>query len=192
VTPPDDLDALVGQILAQLVAATSDTASPWRTPMLASLTADGDPTLRTVVLRTVRPGDRALEINTDNRSDKVGQIDRRRQVELCFWNPQTAQQLRVAGDAAVDTDGAATDAAWSALAPSGRAIYRDRSGPPPGSPVGMPGSPAATPPGDRAAFALVTVTWRHWDWIWLGPEYHRRARIRWNADGSRRGGWVVP
>ncbi|MEQ9332880.1 pyridoxamine 5'-phosphate oxidase family protein [Thalassobaculum sp.] len=190
-TPPDDLNALAEHILGQLSDAVSAPASPWRTPMLASLTADGEPTLRTVVLRSVRPADRALRVNTDIRSDKAGQIDRQRQVELCFWNPATAQQVRIAGDARVEDAGPAADAAWSALPPEGRSIYRH--GAAPGTPIGRPGTPARpAADGDRSAFALVTVVWRRWDWIWLGPDSHWRARFRWDADGSRQAEWVVP
>ena len=190
-TPPEDLDALVEHILDRLCGAVSDPASPWRTPMLASLTADGGPTLRTVVLRAVQPAGRTLLVNTDRRSDKAGQIARRRQVELCFWNPATAQQIRIAGDARLDGTGPAADAAWSALPPEGRSIYRH--GARPGTPIDRPGTPARPAiDGDRDGFALVTVVWRRWDWIWLGPDSHWRARFRWDADGSRQAEWVVP
>lgn len=193
VTPPDDLDALAGHIIQRLAAATADPAAPWRTPMLASLGPDSGPTLRTVVLRSVQPERRAVLINTDSRSDKAGQIRQRPQVEFCFWDPEAAQQLRIAGDAVLDTDGAGADLAWSGLPPEGRAIYRSASAP--GTPADGPGSPASTAlDGDdgRQAFALVTVTWRRWDWIWLGPQAHWRARFHWQADGSPRSSWVVP
>lgn len=192
--PPSDLDALVEHVLHRLSAATVDIAAPWRTPMLATIAADGAPTLRTVVLRAVDPARRTLRINTDRHSAKAGEIADNPAVELCFWDAVARQQLRLAGRAAVETAGAAVDAAWSALPADGRAIYRH--GPAPGTPTSgarprdhPPADPAG---GNRSAFATVTVTWNSCDWVWLGEHAHRRARLRWLADGRREGSWTVP
>ncbi|GHD46567.1 pyridoxamine 5'-phosphate oxidase [Thalassobaculum fulvum] len=192
--PPADLDALVAHVLGRLSAATTDPAAPWRTPMLATLSQTGAPTLRTVVLRAVSVPDRSLRINTHRHSDKAGQIARNTAVELCLWDPVAGQQLRIAGDAAVEASGPTADATWTALGAAGRALYR--GGPPPGTPTPGP-RPLDHPPidpngGDRDAFAIVTVAWRSWDWVWLGADAHRRARIRWPADGDYEAAWVVP
>lgn len=193
-TPPADLDALTAHVLARLTAAATTAAAPWRTPMLATMSERGEPTLRTVVLRTVDPDRRQLQINTDRKSAKAGQIARTPAVELCFWDPVAREQLRVAGRAAVDADGPAAEAAWHGLPAEGRAIYR--AGPPPGTPTTGPApldhAPTDPAGGSRDAFALVTLSWQSWDWIWLGKDAHRRARLRWRADGSREGGWTVP
>ncbi len=192
--PPTDLGDLVDHALGRLSAAAANLAAPWRTPMLATISQSGAPTLRTVVLRAVDPQDRSLRINTDRRSDKAEQIARNPAVELCFWDPAVGQQLRVAGVASVEASGPVADATWSSLRAEGRAIYR--AGPPPGTPT--PGStPLDHPPtdpdgGNRDSFAVVRVAWRSWDWVWLGPNAHRRARIRWLADGTLDADWVVP
>lgn len=193
-TPPTGTDALVADVLAKLSAATADLAAAWRTPMLATIADGGVPTLRTVVLRSVDPLQRILRINTDRGSAKARQIARSPAVELCFWDPDARQQLRIAGHATIEASGPAADAAWSALAPGGRAIYR--AGPAPGTPTPGP-APLDHPPtdpdgGSRGAFALVTVSWQRWDWVWLGTDAHRRARLHWRADGRIEGGWTVP
>ena len=192
--PPPGLDDLVDHVLQRLSAATADLAAPWRTPMLATISQAGAPTLRTVVLRAVDPRNRSLRINTDRRSDKAGQTARNPATELCFWHPVAGQQLRIAGDAAVEASGPVADATWSALSAEGRALYRP--GPPPGTPT-QGSAPLDHPPtdpdgGSRASFAVVGVTWRSWDWVWLGPNAHRRARMRWLADGKLDAEWVVP
>lgn len=193
-TPPTDLDALVADVLERLAAAATDPAAPWRTPMLATVTAVGAPTLRTVVLRSVEPMQRMVRINTDRRSAKAGQIARNPAVELCFWDPAARQQLRIAGRAVVDAVGPTANAAWSALPPDGHAIYR--GGPAPGTPTPGPTpldhAPTEPDGGNRDAFAVVTVSWQSWDWVWLGVEAHRRARLRWHADGRHEGDWTVP
>lgn len=192
--PPPDLDALTAHVLRRLADATTDVAAPWRTPMLATLSEAGTPTLRTVVLRAVDPARRQLRINTDRRSAKAGQIARNPAVELCFWDPAAREQLRVAGRATVDSAGPGADTAWSALSPASSAIYR--AGPPPGTPTSGPTPLDHTPydpaGGSRDAFALVTLFWQSWDWVWLGQDAHRRACLRWRADGNLDGGWAVP
>jgi len=192
--PPSDLGDLTGHVLERLSAAAADLAAPWRTPMLATISQAGAPTLRTVVLRAVDPPNRGLRINTDRRSDKAGQIARNPAVELCFWDPAAGQQLRIAGIATVEASGPVADATWSSLSAEGRALYRP--GPPPGTPTEGP-SPLDHPPtdpdgGSRESFAVIRVTWRSWDWVWLGRNAHRRARMRWLADGTFDADWVAP
>lgn len=192
--PPRELSDLVAHVLARLSAATADVTAAWRTPMLASLSASGTPTLRTVVLRAVEPERRSLRINTDRFSEKAAQIAGNPSVELGFWDPVAGQQLRVAGRAAISHAGPAVDAVWSRLAPAAQAVYRH--GPPPGTPT--PGTaPQDHPPtdpagGNRDAFAVITVTWHSWDWVWLGRDVHRRAKLRWHGDGRHEAEWTVP
>lgn len=196
VPPTDDLDALIEHILSRLAGAVRDRDAPWRAPMLASVTRDREPTLRTVVIRAIDAAERRLRINTDRRSDKADQLAADSRVELGFWDPVAQQQLRVAGRAELTTDGPAVDAAWAALGPEGREVYR--SGARPGAPIGRaddagPGPVEPDGPSSgRQAIAVVTILWERWDWLWLGPNGHRRARVHWTADGQRQARWVVP
>jgi general stress protein 26 len=190
-SPPERLDDLVRHLLARLSSAAADRNAAWRSPMLATLTADGAPTLRTVVLRSVDADRRVLALYTNRRSDKVAQLAARPAVELGFWDPAARQQLRVAGSAHLVTEGPMVDAAWEALPEAARWIYLD--GTAPGMPLSGPGSSGisvADP--QRDVFTVVQVTWSGWDWLWLGPDGHRRARMRWATDGSCRSAWVEP
>lgn len=189
--PPVRFDDLVRHIEGRLANAAGDPAAPWRTPMLATVAAGGAPRVRTVVLREADPGSRMLRINTDRRTAKIGEIAAEPRVELGFWDPDAREQLRVAGQASVVTARAELDAVWAALTPAGRAIY--------GNTV-APGTPVPGPHGHlkfesataSAALALLRIVWDEWDWVWLGENEHRRARIRWDADGRRQDQWVEP
>lgn len=189
--PPDCLDDLAAHVLARLRHAAETRSGAWRTPMLATVAADGAPSLRTVILRAVDTAGRTLTLYTDRRSDKAAQIARHVPVELGFWDPQACQQLRVAGTARVKVDGPAVERAWQVLPAQARAIYLGATAP--GTPLGRPGSsgiPASDP--RREVFAVIDVVWTRWDWLWLGPDGHRRARAEWDADGSVRWAWVEP
>lgn len=189
--PPEDLDRLPGHLLDRLSHAADAREGGWRTPMLATLTAGGTPTLRTVVLRAVDPVRRTLTVYTNRLSDKAAQIAAAPAVELGFWDGGAQEQLRVAGVARLLVDAAALDRAWETLPEPARAIYRDATAP--GTPLARPGSsgvPVADP--RREVFAVIEVTWARWDWLWLGPDGHRRARLAWPADGAVTAAWVEP
>lgn len=190
-SPPDQIDELAAHVLARLRHAAEARTGAWRTPMLATVAGDGAPSLRTVILRAVDPAGRMLTLYTDRRSDKLAQITRQAKVELGFWDPEACQQLRVAGTARAVTDGPAADHAWQVLPTQARAIYLGATAP--GTPLDRPGSsgiPATDP--RREVFAVIEVVWTRWDWLWLGPDGHRRARMKWATDGSVRWTWVEP
>lgn len=44
----------------------------------------------------------------------------------------------------------------------------------------------------RANFAVVLMAMDSLDWLLLAHEGHRRARFRWEADGTLSAGWVAP
>ena len=189
--PPDRLDALVARVTERLEAAVGDRRAAWRTPMLATLAEGGAPTLRTVVMRAFDPASRRIRINTDRRSAKAAQIAGSPRVELGFWDPDSGEQLRVAGVATVSTSAEAIAQAWQALTPEGKKVYRGPAAP--GTPVVAPDAPddgeAAAGP---HALMVVTVAWDRLDWLWLGRDGHRRAVVVWPPGGGFEATLVVP
>lgn len=102
---------------------------------LATLSADGRPTVRTLVFRGWSNGP-ALRFVTDLRSSKVrhGRLD---WAEACYYSPDTRDQFRltgplsVLGPDAVGAAAAARDSQWAALSDAARAQF---CWPPPGAP----------------------------------------------------------
>ena len=88
--------ALLERTFALLERATADRRSNFRQFTLATV-EKGRPAARTVVLRAVDRGARAVTFWTDRRSAKVAALDR--PVEALFWDEKTSLQLRLAGRA---------------------------------------------------------------------------------------------
>lgn len=90
------------------------TLAPWRIPLaralhrnrslvysryaqLATVDPEGRPHNRTIVFRDFAGDTDTLEFITDQRSEKVAQIQQQPWVELCWYFPQTREQFRLAG-----------------------------------------------------------------------------------------------
>lgn len=64
---------------------------------LATVRADGRPANRTVVFRGFLPESNQIAIITDRRSQKIEQIERNAEAEICWYFPKTREQFRLAG-----------------------------------------------------------------------------------------------
>lgn len=176
-SPDQDLSTIERHVAERLAAAADSRRGAWRVPVLSTVTADGGPTARTVVVRSIDIGQRRLEIFTDTRSAKVGEIAVAPRVALTFWDPDAAEQLRMSGTAATVEDTDLVDARWAAIGPRGRGLYRT--------------SPEPVDDG-RSRFTVLHVTWTAWDWLWIGDVTHRRAHLTWSSRGDVSAHWVDP
>ena len=131
---------------------------------LATITADRQPSNRTVVFRGfLNPGNR-LQIITDIRSEKVPQIAANPRAEACWYFPKTRVQFRLAGTIAIVT--ATTDdatlqaarrAAWEKLSDNARSGF---AWPQPGADRSDPSAFEVEPPTPTdplADFALLLL-----------------------------------
>jgi predicted pyridoxine 5'-phosphate oxidase superfamily flavin-nucleotide-binding protein len=180
----DSPEAAAAHCWQMLVRASRDRKAAWRTPVLATLGADGAPRARVLVLRRVDPGAGLLWLHSDNRSAKVGELGAEPRVALTFYDARKALQLRLEGEATLVADAAVVADAWARVPEPARRNYATVE--PPGSPTG-PGEAALS--GDGAAnFALIEVRAARLEWLWLGPEQHRRGESRRAAPDAD--GWV--
>lgn len=171
-TDHDQLDQIESRLWDELATATSTRGHPWRTCTLATVTPDGLPDARTVVLRELDRAGRELVFFTDARSPKVLQIERQPQGLLVLWSAELGWQLRLAVLMSVETTGLAVSSRWARL--QMKPAAQDYLSPlPPGS--SLP-HPAAVPElGKRVHFAVVTARVTMMDWLDLHPDGHRRA-----------------
>ena len=109
-------------IIQQLKAATKSFRHHWHNGIIASVD-DGDPKLRTVVLRGVADNPLSLRFHTDLRSEKVAQLQSNPSVEWLFYHPATRFQLRAAAYAEVQIKGDAFDEAWFNTGVKSRRCY---------------------------------------------------------------------
>ena len=158
------------RIWQELQRATQDRHHEWRTPVLATVGADGAPQARTVVLRQAHANLARLLVYTDSRSPKVGELAASPGVTLVFWSKRLNWQLRVRANMSVQTTGPEVEAAWAGLSQSTAAgDYLSASAPGDALPV-TPSTPST-----RHHLAVLTAQVRHMDWLELGRGGHRRA-----------------
>ena len=69
-----DLSQLYAEVWARLTRGVHDRHAPARHPTLATVTPEGRPQARTVVLRAADKAAGTLDIHTDLRSAKVGDL----------------------------------------------------------------------------------------------------------------------
>lgn len=181
----DGLEAVQAEVWRQLARATADRHHAWRTPALATATADGLPALRTVVLREVDAEARRLWIYTDARAAKVAELRREPRAALLAWSPRLHWQVRLSLRVTVHADGPAQAGRWARArqAPSA-GDYRAALAP--GQPLAGPALPAPAPDAE-AHFAALEAEVLALDWLELHPEGHRRAAF--DPAGAR---WLQP
>ncbi len=173
------------QIWKELGRASQDRHHARRTPVLATVGADGAANARTVVLRAVDAPRQSLRIYTDARSPKVGELVNESNALFVFWSARLSWQLRVRVAVSIDTEGPEVQALWQQIRQSASA----------GDYLGAmaPGSPCldehmnASQTQDVNHFALLSATVLEMDWLELGRGGHRRARLR--ADTWQ---WLTP
>ncbi len=184
----DDVRADAFRLWSRGVA---DRRSPFRSPALGTVGVDGQPRLRTVVLRGFDPAARRLVVHSDVRAGKIAEIGRDARVMLHVWDEGGQVQVQAGGTAVVQT-GAAARAEWERLHPGSRATYRVRLMP--GTALDDPAVADADLVDEEAAFAnfaVIGVQMTGLEWLHLGKDGHRRAAFAWTGAGLD-ARWLVP
>lgn len=187
----DDLDATLAEVWRLLSRGVADRRSPFHTPAVATVAADGAPSVRTVVLRGVDPMLRAIRFHTDIRSRKFGEIASQPRVALLGYDPGHKIQLRLAGYATAHTGPAdqAAVAAWAATRDRSRVCYMQAVAPGEAMPAGAVAEPALADGFQN--FVAVTVEVDEIEWLYLAHPGHRRARFAWPG-GRLEATWLAP
>ena len=181
-----------------LVRGASDRRSPVHTPVVASVTANGAPDARVMVLRAADREAATLRFHTDARSPKCAALAGK-PVSVLAYHPGEAVQLRIAGSARIHTHGEAVERIWAQSTAFARRVYLTTGAP--GTLVatassGLPEAIEGQKPDEadlvpaRANFALVVVQIAEIDWLHLAQSGHRRARFC--ADDGWAGQWLLP
>ena len=169
------------RIWQELQRAPLDKHHDWRTPVLATVDAQGRPQARTVVLRQADRAAQTLVFFTDARSPKCAELRAQPGAALLFWSPRLSWQLRAGVQARVITQGPEVDAAWARVR-SSPAAGDYLSARPPGDVLGDPPGDASGDDGSVAPgthhLAVVQLTVQTLDWLELARTGHRRAQIK--------------
>lgn len=185
------LDAFLAQAWERLADGVSDRRSPFHTPVLATVGADGRPRARTVVLREADATAGMLRIHCDRRSQKAAEIAREPRVALHAYDAVGRIQVRIEGTVTLHLDDTAAETAWEAALAMSRRTYGIAPGP--GTPIPEAAAYAMAEDADieagRANFAVLTILAEGIDVLTLAHEGHRRAIADLRADTAT---WVVP
>jgi pyridoxamine 5'-phosphate oxidase len=178
------LETLHAQVWARLIRGVRDRHAPARHPTFATVSPDGRPEARTVVLRAAHEAAGALDIHTDLRSAKVAALRNNPRAELHIWDSSAHLQTRVEVAVTIMT-GDAVAAYWEKLPEVAKLNYG--STPAPGEPIASSLDYIKVP--DQMIYAVLNCTVQALDVVHLGPQ-HRRARY--DYTNNRAGHWLVP
>lgn len=179
-----DLPQLYTEVWTRLIRGVHDRHAPARHPTLATVNPEGRAQARTVVLRAADKRLGTLDIHTDLRSAKVGDLRATPFAALHVWDSSAHLQMRLEASVTI-LSGGDVAAIWEGVPTSSRLSYGIT--PAPGQPIQKSLDYAKTPNADFFAvlrFEVATI-----DALHLGPD-HRRARFDRQKDWA--GVWLAP
>ena len=188
----DDLDLTLDAAWTYLANGVKDRHSAFHAPSVATVSCDGEPDVRTMILRGVDRSARTLRFHTDHRAGKLAHISANSAGFIHVYDRAAKIQLRLTCRMTVETSGLRVDAAWAATRPMSRACYqavRD-----PGTPVTAPldveYDAQATNDG-FAHFSVLMAQVSRIEWMYLAARGHARARFLHEGDAWT-GTWLTP
>ncbi len=175
--------AFADAALATLQHALHDRGSTLRNVQFATVSPDGRPNVRTVVLRGLERAPPLAELHTDLRAGKVRDIGHVEAVTILAWSSAEQLQVRLDGDARLHHGDELARGRWDALSPGARKPYGLRAHP--GTAIADPDAQDHLPADEQfAQFGVVLVALTTLDVLRLGPEGSQtRAAGRFTADG---------
>lgn len=179
-----DLKAIYDEAWGMLERGVADRRSPARHPTLATVSPDGQPQARTVVLRAASRAAQTVEFYSDTRAAKLAALGKTPLAVVHVWHPRHKLQIRLLTEVNVASGEAVRDK-WERVPDMSRAAYG--SVPSPGSVIETATLYQHAPVLDQ--FAVLTCTVGEIDLLHLG-DHHRRAVFK-RSDGWV-GQWVAP
>lgn len=180
-------DASLPQLLLSALNALSEAAqSPqhsFRSFAVATVW-EGQPFLRTVILRDFTAEPAQIFFFTHALSPKVTHIRHQPEIACLFYDPQSGCQLRIKGQAHVHQDDQLAQKYWSAVPPS---RYGDYTHP---NPPGQPLDPHSLTP-TLNFFCVIQTEIREIDILLIRPQGHIRAKFHKTA-ATFNGIWAQP
>jgi pyridoxamine 5'-phosphate oxidase len=177
------IDSLREQAWQRLIRGVHDRHAPARHPTLATVSPDGMPSVRTVVLRGADPHSAKLDIHTHLHSAKITDLRSRPVAALHVWDSGQTLQIRLQAHVEMLT-GPQAAAAWVRVPESARTAYNAQA---PGTPIAEALAYDRHP--DPAAFVVLHLHIQTMDLLYLGAP-HRRALY--TRSDLWKGQWVAP
>ena len=174
----ETLDGTLAKVWERLVSGAGTQVA------FGTVSVEGTPEVRTVVLRCADVKTHTLEIYTDIQSDKITSLRTHPKAAIHLWDADLALQIRLHTDVTILTGDAVMDR-WRAVPDHSKLSYGVT--PAPGQPILE--STAYTKAPDPNAFAVLSCKTTQIDAVYLG-KIHRRAAF--SRDGDWIGKWLAP
>lgn len=187
----DDAEASLLHAWAMMTRGVKDRRAAFHTPTVATLGADGQPTLRTMVLRACDKSARRLRFHTDIRSRKRDELRADNRIAVHVYDAKAKLQLRFSGRGQLHNKDSVTAEAWAASQPQSRKCYAQPIGS--SHAINAPEIAADDLPPDSAYenFAVLLITVDELEWLYLAARGHRRIVFQW--DGTTwQSQWLAP
>lgn len=179
-------DIFFEELKDQLFKGIHKKGHPFRYPVFGSLSLQGTPDLRTVVLRQVTE-DLTLRIYTDMRSSKISQIENNNAVSLLFYHSKQLVQVKVEGIATIITDKDQLQKYWSGVQPNSRKDYSTSLKP--GSSISNPDAVEYT--SEEHHFTIIEIAPTLMEYLKLKRPNHLRIQFS-KIDDHWNGTFLVP
>lgn len=177
-------DGILGRVWGTLGRGVADAKHPARRPTFATVSTDGWPEARTVVLRTADREAGLVTVHTDLYSDKIKSLQASPRAALHIWDAKQDLQIRLQAEVVIDT-GAATRVLWDKIPDHAQQSYGVT--PPPGTPIKAALDYVKDP--DPDTFAVLQCTVTTIDAVHLGTDHRRVSFLR---VGHWHGQWLSP
>ncbi len=158
--------------------------------------------LRTVVLRSVKPGEKKLFFHTDLRSRKCGDLAKDPRISVLLYDVSAKIQMSIRGKSILHNGNALAKEAWEKTPLGSRRSYLSIGIPSTISESADAGLPYyftqrdPTPEESEAGwpyFVVVEVQAMAIDWLWLDAKGQRRALFSYDKEGMlNECNWLVP
>ena len=198
----EPLQKVWDRMMGALEHGAEDRNDAMHTLAFSTLSLEGNPATRTVVLRAFDRKRRCIRFHSDIRSTKVKELKQDPRVSVLFYHPAQKIQIRARGQAVLHSDDAMADDLWEHLWVLGRRCYMAPRAP--GSHAAKPSpnlplewmdqkpSMEASESG-RPNFCVIEVILSHLEWLELGFQGHTRAGFCWEAVSQQwEGSWLEP
>lgn len=177
-------DGIWDKLWGTLGRGVADAKHPARRPTFATVSPEGWPEARTVVLRSADRAAGAVTVHTDLYSDKIKSLRALPRAALHIWDAKQNLQIRLQAEVTI-LSGAQTRALWDKIPDHAQQSYGVT--PPPGQPIATALDYVKSP--DPETFAVLQCHVTTIDAVHLGTD-HRRAGF--SRDRHWQGQWLSP
>ncbi len=170
----------------ELQKAVVHKGHPFRYFTLGTVGLDNTSRLRTVVLRNISE-DLVLTFYTDKRSKKITHIKENKKVCLLFYHPEKQIQLKIDGNAKINSEEESKNAIWKTIHPNAKREYSSNQAP--GTTITNPDNMEYL--SDEDFFCLVEINCFKIEYLKLQRPHHLRVRFS-KANDSWESEFLVP